>query len=235
MSTVSMPTTEATGNSGQAFRLFQLISPSLPVGAFAYSQGLEWAIEAGWVDSEETFAEWLAGQLQQSIVSLELPILNAAYEAVKQADWPALETISQRMMAWRETKELRLEEGQRGAALARLLPNLGIAMPAEVKISAQRSQIIGLALAGAQWQITAADLGRGYIWSWLENAVMAGVKLIPLGQTQGQQILQRMVPVLEQAVQDATQIDINQAGSSAPALAIASSNHEIQYTRLFRS
>ncbi|MDP6968070.1 MAG: urease accessory protein UreF [Gammaproteobacteria bacterium] len=229
-----MPT-EAAARSGNTFRLFQLISPSLPVGAFAYSQGLEWAIEAGWVDTEETFAKWLAGQLQQSIVSLELPMLNGAYTAAVNSDWQELETISQRMIAWRETKELRLEEGFRGAALARLLPNLGIDIPAQIKAAAQRSQIIGLALAGVQWQIQAPDLCRGYIWSWLENAVMAGVKLIPLGQTQGQQILQRMVPVLEQAVQDGMQIDHYQAGSSAPAMAIASSNHEIQYTRLFRS
>ena len=234
MPTANMPI-KAVVQSGHIFRLFQLISPSLPVGAFAYSQGLEWAIEAGWVDTEEAFAEWLAGQLQQSIVSLELPMLNGAYTAATNSDWQELQTISQRMIAWRETKELRLEEALRGAALARLLPNLGINIPAQVLASAQRSQIIGLALAGVQWQIQAPDLCRGYIWSWLENAVMAGVKLIPLGQTQGQQILQRMVPVLEQAVHDGMQIDHYQAGNSAPAMAIASSNHEIQYTRLFRS
>lgn len=227
--------TEQAPQTSQIYRLFQLVSPSLPVGAFAYSQGLEWAIEAGWVDNELAFEQWLVSQLQLSIGSLELPMLNGAYAAIEQQAWSELEDISQRLMAWRETKELRLEENFRGAALARLLPNLGITIPCEMQAAMARSQIIGLALAGVQWRIQGADLGRGYVWSWLENAVMAGVKLIPLGQTQGQQILQRMVPALEQAVQDARHVSYHQASSSATALAIASSNHEIQYTRLFRS
>ena len=217
------------------FRLFQLISPSLPVGAFAYSQGLEWAIEAGWVNDQASFEHWLRSALKDSLTPLELPLLNAACEAMQNKDWPRLQEISQTLMAWRETKELRHEEQLRGEALIRLLPNLGGQVPKAITQAALGSQVVGLAVAGTQWQIQPQDLARGYVWSWLENAVIAGVKLIPLGQTQGQQILHAMSGALEEAVQSAKKIAFEDAGSSTTALAIASSNHESQSTRLFRS
>ena len=217
------------------FRLFQLISPSLPVGAFAYSQGLEWAVESGWINDQASFDGWLRSQLTECITQLELPMLNAACGAIEGQDWQRLQDISRTLIAWRETKELRQEEQLRGEALMRLLPSLGIIVPDIIRSAAHRSQVVGLAIAGGQWHIQTEDLCRGYVWSWLENAVITGVKLIPLGQTQGQQILHGMSSALEKAVQSAAAIAYEDAGSSAPALAIASSNHEIQYTRLFRS
>jgi urease accessory protein len=142
-------------------------------------------------------------------------------------------TLAQHLLAWRETKELRLEESQRGAALARLLPQLEIELDAEQLQACKLTQLAGIAIAAHQWQIERDKLFAGYLWSWLENAVMAGVKLIPLGQTQGQQILKAMALRVEEAVASAKQV--TEPGSVTPALAIASSRHETQYTRLFRS
>lgn len=216
-------------------RLLQLVSPSLPVGAFTYSQGLEWAVESGWVSDVASFRAWLSGQLEFSLVTLELPVLRLLCNAIAAADWIEADRLSGELLAWRETRELRLEEQQRGQAFTRLLPELGIAVPDALQAAAQRSQLVGLALAAAHWQITPRRLLAGYLWSWLENAVMAGVKLIPLGQTEGQRLLASLSPQLANAVERSLGIDRDQIGSSTPALAIASSRHETQYTRLFRS
>ncbi|NRP16565.1 urease accessory UreF family protein [Marinobacterium sp. xm-a-152] len=214
-------------------RLFQLISPSLPVGAFTYSQGLELAVEAGWVDSQERFEAWLTGQLNHSLTTLELPVLDRMLNALDEADAQAFNQLTKELIAWRETKELRLEEKQRGAALARLLPQLDVNLEGLLLEACQRTQLAGIAIAAHQWQIPRDKLFAGYLWSWLENAVMAGVKLIPLGQTQGQQTLQRMASSIEQSVEHSKRV-LNPS-SVTPALAIASSRHETQYTRLFRS
>lgn len=214
-------------------RLFQLISPSLPVGAFTYSQGLELAVEQGWVDSQTAFEGWLDGQLMRSLATLELPLLGRMLDAIEAENSAELLILAQHLLAWRETKELRLEESQRGAALARLLPQLEIELDAEQLQACKLTQLAGIAVAAHQWQIERDKLFAGYLWSWLENAVMAGVKLIPLGQTQGQQTLKAMALRVEEAVASAKQV--TEPGSVTPALAIASSRHETQYTRLFRS
>ena len=214
-------------------RLFQLISPALPIGAFTYSQGLELAVETGWVSSKIEFESWLAGQLEHSIATLEIPLLARMMDAVEDGNSAQLLAHAKTLIAWRETKELRLEEKQRGAALARLLPELGVTLSGDALLACQLTQLAGMAQAAVKWQIPREKLYAGYLWSWLENAVMAGVKLIPLGQTQGQQTLQRMAPLLEHVVKE---LDVtSEPGSVTPALAIASSRHETQYTRLFRS
>lgn len=214
-------------------RLFQLISPSLPVGAFTYSQGLELAVEQGWVDSQPAFDAWLEGQLLQSLTTLELPILARMLDAIEAQDSSKLLGLAQELLAWRETKELRLEEQQRGSALARLLPQLEIDLDDQQLAACKLTQLAGIAIAATEWKIERDKLFAGYLWSWLENAVMAGVKLIPLGQTQGQQTLRALAPRLERAINLAKQV--SEPCSVTPALAIASSRHENQYTRLFRS
>ncbi len=98
-----------------------------------------------------------------------------------------------------------------------------------------RAQAAGFAFAAARWQITPGDTARGYAWAWLESLVLAAVKIVPLGQTQGQQLLQRLTSALPAAVATAHALDDNDLGAGNPALAIASSRHETQYTRLFRS
>lgn len=216
-------------------RLFQLISPSLPIGGFTYSQGLEWAVDFGWIQNSEQFQAWLESQLDNSLVSLELPMLRYLMLAIEQEDWAQFDKLSRELIAWRETKEFRLEEIQRGKALARLLPELEIHIPAQAEAALARSQLAGMALAAVHWGIPSDKLALGYLWSWLENAVMAGVKLIPLGQTQGQQLLARMAPSLVASVERSVKVAQSEMGSTTPALAIASSRHEQQYTRLFRS
>jgi urease accessory protein len=216
-------------------RLYQLVSPTLPIGSFTYSQGLEWAVEAQWVHDEETLENWLASMLQHSIASLELPVLLRLQQAFSAGDQLAVKRWCQYLIASRETSELRKEELQRGAALIRLLPNLDINIPDGMEKTVASSQLCGIALAAVQWGIDTEKSMAGYCWSWLENTVMAGVKLIPLGQTQGQKILYRLSELVPGAIAQAQSINDSDVGSCTPALAIASSCHENQYTRLFRS
>jgi urease accessory protein len=228
-------------------RLYQLYSPALPVGGFTYSQGIEWAVEAGWVVTKEDFRQWLLSLLENNLTKLDLPVLlrlqQACADACTGTETDA-DTIrakadfqywSQLLVASRETKELRLEERQRGAALARLLPALGVEIPADLAKAVRSSQLAGLALAASQWQITPQQNCLGYAWSWLENSIIAGIKLVPLGQTDGQQLMLDIAGRIPSAVDLAADIKNARIGSATPALAIASSQHEQQYTRLFRS
>ncbi|MEH6570305.1 MAG: urease accessory protein UreF [Halioglobus sp.] len=216
-------------------RLYQLISPALPIGGFTYSQGLEWAVEAQWVSDKKTLEDWVAGLLDHSIATLELPVLMRLQQAFSDADELAVVRWSQYLLASRETLELRKEERQRGAALARLLTSLDVSFTERLAKTIAGNQLAGIALAANFWEIDPVKTMSGYAWSWLENSVMAGVKLIPLGQTHGQQILLELAHKIPAAVATAMAIPEENIGSSTPALAIASSNHEKQYTRLFRS
>jgi len=216
-------------------RLYQLISPSLPIGGFTYSQGLEWAIEAQWVTDTDSLKHWLDSILMHSIITLELPILVRLLNGFKAQDEANIARWTQWLIACRETAELRKEEQQRGAALARLLPNLEVSIPKNLAPYVGKCQLTGFALAAYQWGIDAQKLCYGYCWGWLENIVLAGVKLIPLGQTDGQKIMFQLAEKIPQSVEKAMAIKDFDIHSSTPALAIASSRHETQYTRLFRS
>ena len=216
-------------------RLYQLISPSLPVGGFTYSQGLEWAIEKGWVTTSQALQNWLESQLLESLTALELPILIRIQGALADNNYNQAQAWCNYLAASRETKELRLEERQRGLAFVQLLPKLGIQLSAELTKMVQTTQLAAFALAINQWNIPLAQALGGYLWSWLENAVVVGIKLVPLGQSAGQQLLMSLAESIPVAVEKALQMADQDIGSFTPAQVMASCRHEQQYTRLFRS
>ena len=224
-------------------RLLQLVSPSLPVGAFAYSQGVEWAVEAGWIGNAADAEAWLDDQLHQSVVRVELPLLLRMQAVAATGEADVMTGWIDRLLALRETAELRAEEANRGRALAELLATLGLldSPPARQgpdagwKALLGRSQLAGFGHAAAAWRIAPADALAGYAWAWLENLTLAAVKIVPLGQSQGQQLLARLAATIPTAVAAACALGDDDIGASSPALAIASSRHETQYTRLYRS
>lgn len=228
----AMPTARACQTS--LHRLLQLVSPTLPVGAFTYSQGLEWAVERGWVDGEDALEAWAWELLRQPMTRLELPLLARLHHAAASDDRQALTRWTRELLASRETRELRQEERQRGRALTALLQELGLIDEAWAGI-ARESQLTGYAVATVQWGIPLADAAQGHLWSWLENTVLAGVKLIPLGQTAGQRILARLSPNLQSLSETGLALSDGEIGAGCQAQLIASSLHESQYTRLFRS
>lgn len=216
-------------------RLMHLISPTLPIGSFTYSQGIEWAVETGWIKDVDSLQTWLASQLNSSMAQLELPLLKRLYLAWQAEDLQAVEHWIAISSASRETSELLLEEKNRGRALTDLLIALEILQAAQHKPLLSQSQVAAFALASLHWQVPLEQAAYGYAWSWLENLVLAAVKIIPLGQTQGQKLLHQMTPLLLSVIEQGLNLPDDEIGAALPALAIASSRHETQYTRLFRS
>lgn len=216
-------------------RLLQLASPGLPVGGFTYSQGLEWAVEAGWVRGVEGFADWQRQQIEDTLVYLDWPVLARLYRACEAGDAAAFARWSDFLLANRETAELRTEERQRGAAFARLLDGWQLGQDPAWRPAVELSQLGGMAWLAAHWQIPLRDLALGHGFSWLEGAVMAGVKLVPFGQQAAQSLLRDLSEDLTAVLDRALALTDEDLGGGLPLLAIASSRHETQYTRLFRS
>ncbi|MCQ8119963.1 urease accessory protein UreF [Methylomonas rosea] len=216
-------------------RLLQLVSPGLPIGMYSYSQGLERAVQDGWITSAEQTSDWLHGLLQNGLGLVDAPILARLYDAWHEHGITAVENWSQTLIACRETAELRAEDRQTGQALARLLVNLELP-EAEVWLKRPDATLATLfALAAARWQISKADAVTGYLWGWLENQVLCAVKLVPLGQVAGQRLLKNLADELPALVERALNLNDAEIGGSCFGLALASSRHEMQYSRLFRS
>jgi len=202
-------------------RLLQLASPTLPVGAYSYSQGLEAAIEAGIVKDAKTAQEWIADVLELSVARMEAQVLRAQIAAPTQA-------LNDFFVATRETAELRAETLQMGQALCRLLADLAIPVPIE-----EPAFPTSFAIAVRHWSIEPKEAITAYLWSWLENQVLAAVKAVPLGQTAGQKILLALGDRLSELA--GLEIPEENWTNFTPGLAYLSSKHETQYSRLFRS
>jgi len=215
-------------------RLFHLVSPALPVGAFAYSQGLESAVEARWVSDEATAFDWLQGLSQFGFGTLDLPIFLRLHRSWDLADAAAVRYWNAWLMACRDTLELREEERHLGRALARVLANFDLAEAREWQDAAPTFAAM-FALAAVRWRIDAGDAARGYLWAWSENQVLAAVKLVPLGQSAGQRLLHRLTEGMPAIIAIAHDIADENLGIGTVSQALASIMHESQYSRLFRS
>lgn len=216
-------------------RLLQLASPNLPVGGFTYSQGLEWAVEAGWVRDAEGFRAWQREQLEDTLGHLDWPLLARLYRACLGEDAESFARWSRFLLANRETAELRLEEQQRGRALARLLDGWQLGQAPEWRAGLELTQLGGMAWLAVHWGVPLRELALGHGFAWLEGAVMAGVKLVPFGQQMAQSLLRDLCAELPAVLERALELPDERLGGSLPLLAIASARHETQYTRLFRS
>ena len=215
-------------------RILQLASPTLPVGAFAYSQGLEWAAANG-LDTEANILDWIAGVMGASLARVDVPILARLHAAWERGDQEALTHWTARLAASRETAELRAEEGNTASALARLLRDLGLSEAGEWTARPERTYCLLLALAGARWGLPVRDLIRAYLWAWAENQVLAAIKTAPLGQTAGQRLLLALAGHIEAATDTGLALGDQDIGGAAPGQVLASMRHETQGTRLFRS
>jgi len=216
-------------------RLLQLASPALPIGAYAYSQGLEWAVEAGWVRDAATLAAWLEDQMTHGLGGVDLPIFFRLHAAACAGDDAALRRWSLTLIALRETRELIADDCDRGRALARLLQALDV-QAAAPWMSREHAPLAALsAIAAAEWGIASVAAAQAYAWGWLENQVLAGVKLVPLGQVAGQRLMFAIAGRIPATCTAALERGDDDIGGMLPIVALASSLHETQYTRLFRS
>lgn len=221
-------------NSPNLSRLFQLISPSLPIGSYTYSQGIEWAVEEGWIRNEEELRRWLNGLMENVICHQELPLFTRMYRAWQDQDMDSLDEWNGYCLASRETLELRQEEKNRARAFADVIRAVSD-VDEKTFPRLKKSQLACFSFACVNWNIDLYQACEGLVWSWLENQVLAAVKIIPLGQTAGQRLVFELSTSLSDMVAEALLITDDDIGASSFALSIASSQHETQYTRLFRS
>jgi urease accessory protein len=215
-------------------RLCHLVSPALPIGAYAYSQGMEYAVQAGWISDEDTTLQWLEGLSHHALGTLDLPILLRLHRSFSAGDAAAVRSWTAQLIASRETAELRAEERHLGRALARVLVELDI-VDARPWLDADAAFATLFALAAARWHIGETESLSGYLWAWSENQVLAAIKLVPLGQSAGLRLLHRLTSSMPAIVAAALRVDDASIGVGVIAPTLASALHESQYTRLFRS
>ena len=221
--------------SSQLLRLLHLASPALPIGAFHFSQGLEYAVEKGWVDDESSALTWIEGIASHGLATLDLPVLARLRRAYGAENFQEANDWSLRLLAARETEEMRAEDRHMGSALARILIDLAICSP---EVQAEREAVSYPAMfarACAAWAISEIDSLQTYAWAWAENQTLAAVKLVPLGQSAGQRILHALIPTLQSLSARALELSDEDIGTSTVMQTFASARHESQYTRLFRS
>lgn len=187
-------------------RLLQLASPALPVGAFSYSQGLEWTVEAGLVRDEASALRWISDVLQLSLARFELPLLHALLQAWEQDDVAQARQLDASYRASRESAELLAETLQMGHSLRRLLDDLP-GFPAErravLATFEQPSYALVWSAAAQSWGLDRHAALTTWLWSWAENQVMAALKSVPLGQAAGQRLLLALgeqLPTLLEAI-----------------------------------
>lgn len=237
-------------NSIQLNRLLQLCSANLPVGGFSFSQGLEYGVEMGWLTSPQTTASWININLQESIAQTDLAILKRLFNALSLHDAPdesshntdydltAFIYWNNHLIACRESHELLLADLAMGKALIRLIKQLDkINIDAYQAIIAlpEISFVSAFALCAYVFQLDLMSAQSGYCWTYIDNQVAAATKLVPLGQTQAQNLLFELTMNTELIIEKANAIGDDDIGSSLPHLAMASAWHETQYSRLFRS
>ena len=219
-------------------RLLQFVSPMLPVGAYSYSQGLEWGIESGDIQDEESAKAWIRDAMHIYQAGFELPVLYRLYQSWVMRDMQAIQEWDAFYQAGRDTSEALAETRQMGYSLRRLLNDLN-ELPEEfmAQVNQLEQPAFSTLYAGVaqEWGIPVGDVLHGYAWGWLENQVSAAMKAVPLGQVAGQKILFALGQDLSSIAQEAMQTKDTEISNFNPLLTIAGCQHEMQYSRLFRS
>jgi urease accessory protein len=196
---------------------------------------LEFAISTGWVHDTSTASDWIQGLLKNSLINLDLPVLQKLYEAWQESDTDRVRYWNNFLSANRDAFELQEEDRQLGKALARLLVDLNLEEAKPFLNPPYCGFLTLYGLAVVRWNISLNDAAHGFLWMWAENKVLCAMKLIPLGQTDGQKILSAVIETISRVVNQGLDLSDEDIGYTALGQGIASALHETQYTRLFRS
>lgn len=222
------------GSSAAVLPLFAWLSPSYPVGCYAYSHGLEWAVEAGDVTNEETLSAWLVDILTLGFGQNDVILFRQAYRAVEAGDGAALIEVNDLALAFSSSAELYLETSQQGrsfldATLAawpspRLLPLEGdIAFP------------IAVGMAAAAHRVPLSVASEAYLFGIVHTLVAAAIRLAPIGQTAGIRVCAALASTVQETARRASALSLGDLGGATFRADLGSFHHENQYTRLFRS
>lgn len=218
--------------------LLQLASPSLPIGAYSYSQGLEAALENGMVKDEATARSWVIDTLHHVVARFEAPVLWRLLQAFAARDALAVREWTERFIAARDTAEFRAETIQMGYSLGKLAVDLKIADEGLVALLQAQAELplpTAFAFAAVALEVPHEAALLGMLFSWAENQVLVCVKSVPLGQVSGQRLLLSLRPELEAAAQTAQELADDELSNWSPGLSLLSMQHEVQYSRLYRS
>lgn len=225
----------ALATSPALLRLLQLASPALPVGAYSYSEGLETLISQG-MTRPDALVQWLEQELALGLVRVEAASIHRLYGAIQAEDWPQVAADNRWLSALRDSEESRQQSWATGRALVRLMhdlhPELSPALPT---IGQPCNFVVSFAILAAHWEIPASAAVLGYLQSWAANLVTAAVKLVPLGQTQGQRMLLDLSAALQATALQCADINPDDLALGGWGASLASMQHETLYSRLFRS
>lgn len=219
-------------------QLMRLASPSLPVGGFSYSEGLEAAVESGRLVGEAGALAWLLDQLSLALTCSDLAVVAQAFGAWKRGDLERISALNDWFATTRETRELRQQSEQMGRSLAQWLGHVDRPDPRLAALEALAPAPgwpVAFALAGVGTGAPARDVLLAFAGGWAENMVQAAMKAVPLGQAGGQRVLAGLSARIPAAVEAALALPAGEMQAFTPMLAIVSSQHEAQYSRLFRS
>jgi urease accessory protein len=228
----------AAPSSSALYRLMAWLSPSYPVGAFSYSSGLEWAVEAGDVADADGLRQWLKVVIAEGSAFCDAVLFVHAYRSLADADDRALRAVAELAAALAPSKERHLETTAQGAAFiaatkaawpCAALNRLAKAWTGPVAYP------VAVAVAAAGHGIAVEPALHAYLHAVTANLISAGVRLIPLGQSDGQRVLAALEPVVEASARRALLTPLHDIGSAALRADLASLHHETQYTRLFRT
>ena len=224
--------------AGAIYRLMSWLSPAYPVGAFSYSHGLEYAVEAGLVRDRDSLIAWIGHIVQAGGGWLDAVLFARAYDAALAGDWPKIAEIAERGAAMRGTAELALEASQQARAFVTITcaawPDTPLSAAAKRPELADMPYSVALALA-CSGNVSRETSLLAFLQAFSANLVSAGVRLVPLGQTDGQKAQAALAPIVAQAAREAADCPLDELGTSAIMVDWASAKHETQYTRLFRS
>ncbi len=218
--------------------LLQLASPSLPVGAYSYSQGLEAAIENGLVKNEASARDWIVDMLHEVVARFEAPLLWRLLQASAERDQAAFTYWTEYFIASRDSAEFRAETIQMGYSLGKLIGDLKICDPSLQALLESQAELpfpTALAAASVALDVPADAALLGMLFSWAENQVLVCVKSVPLGQVAGQRLLLSLRPELEAAATTTQQLGDDELSNWSPGLTLYSMQHEVQFSRLYRS
>ncbi len=219
--------------------ILQLVSPALPVGAFSYSEGLEFTAQKNKVSTESEVFDWLEGELKRGQLRIEAASLSVVMDCLdkwridqtsqaekKVYDWDAW------LLASRDSLEVRSQQRQMGMSLFQLLADLGFQLPNNQK---NLSWPIAWSWAGLSWSLPKSQLVQGYLYSWVANQLSSVLRLLPFGPNKIQNIQFQLMPLISSQADVLVNQDPHQLWTGDIGSTMAQQSHKELYSRLFRS
>ncbi len=224
-------------NNHQIMRVFRLASSTLPIGAFSYSQGLEWEIENRNVRDPKELLSWLRALMFNNQMRFELPIAASLFTAWGEENLEKIDYLNSFYFASKDCSELRDETLQMGQSLKDIFNKTGEFPNSNFIFNKVKnlSYPTVLTYALSQWKVDIKQVLNLLLWTWLENQVIVAIKLIPIGHSAGQKIFFELEADFEKAINQALETDQSDWSNFHPMQSMACAKHQFQYSRMFRS